>query len=722
MASTTATLSPVISNGHSRPLDVEDIFGENVFWHKEMAARLPKATYKQLRATIDNRQPLPLDLADAIATAMKEWAIAKGATHYTHWFQPLTGRTAEKHDSFITPNEGGGAIASFSGKNLIQGEPDASSFPSGGLRATFEARGYTAYDPTSPAFIIENTHGATLCIPTAFASWTGEALDNKTPLLRSEEVLNKEALRALRLLGDKEANRVFSTLGAEQEYFLLDEDLYRRRPDLMATGRTLIGAKPTKGQELDDHYFGTIPNKVIDFMMDAERELYRLGVPIKTRHNEVAPGQYEIAPLFESSNVAADHQQLVMLILQRKAREYGLVALLHEKPFAGVNGSGKHCNYSMATDTGENLLEPGETPHENLVFLFFCTATLLAVYRYQDMLRVAIASAGNDHRLGANEAPPAIISVFLGDQLAEIYDELRGEGTATKSRSSGILGLGTPVLPELPRHASDRNRTSPFAFTGNKFEFRAVGSAQSVSFNVTLLNTALSESIGELADMLAMELKKTKGKKALEKALSSVIVEVMKEAYPIIFNGDNYSEDWQIEAEKRGLLNLRTTADALEHALAEKNIQLFGKTSVLTEQEMRSRHEISIEQYVTTIAIEASTLENLARTAVLPAAIRYLSETLGAADELEEFDMDSSTLVELAGEVNTLVSSLQRSIKDLAAARAGFPEGSAGARHVADIVRPAMAAVRESCDALEKIIPSDLWPLPTYREMLFCNV
>lgn len=721
MALTTAPVHPLKANNRPRPMDVEEIFGENVFWDKELASRLSKSAYKQLRATIDNRKPLSPDLADAIADAMKEWAITKGATHYTHWFQPLTGRTAEKHDSFITPNEGGGAISTFSGKNLIQGEPDASSFPSGGLRATFEARGYTAYDPTSPAFIIENTHGATLCIPTAFASWTGEALDNKTPLLRSEEVLNRQALRALRLLGDKETERVFSTLGAEQEYFLLDEALYNRRQDLMATGRTLIGAKPAKGQELDDHYFGTIPHKVLDFMMDAERELYRLGIPIKTRHNEVAPGQYEIAPLFESSNVAADHQQLVMLVLQRKARDYGLVTLLHEKPFSGVNGSGKHCNYAMATDTGENLLEPGDTPHENLVFLFFCTAILLSVYRYQDMLRIAVASAGNDHRLGANEAPPAIISVFLGDQLTEIYDELHGNGKATRSRSSGFLGLGTPVLPEIPRHASDRNRTSPFAFTGNKFEFRAVGSAQSVSFNVTLLNTAISESVEEMSDMLEAKLKEYKGKKALEKALSAVIKSVMEEAYPIIFNGDNYSQEWQLEAAERGLLNLPTCADALEHALAEKNVQLFGKTGVLTEQEMRSRHEIAVERYVTTVAIEASTLESLARTAVLPAAIRYLREALETADEVQDFEMDASALLEIAEEVNDLVDDLHKSIRELSTVRKGIPEGSAAARYMADTVRPAMATTRQACDGLEALVPSDLWPLPTYREMLFSN-
>ncbi|MDX1531053.1 MAG: glutamine synthetase III, partial [Rhodothermales bacterium] len=510
MPRTTATApSPTYTNGRHvarEVFDIEDHFGENAFWYAEMKARLPKSVYKSLRATIRKGEPLSADVADAVAMAMKEWAVERGVTHYTHWFQPLTGRTAEKHDSFVTPNEGGGAMAEFSGANLIQGEPDASSFPSGGLRATFEARGYTAYDPTSPAFIIEGENGGTLCIPTAFASWTGDALDYKTPLLRSMEALHAQCRRALKLLGEKDVSRVFSTLGSEQEYFLVDETFVAQRPDLAVAGRSLIGAKPPKGQELDDHYFGTIPDRVVSFMQEAEQELYRLGVPIKTRHNEVAPSQYEIAPIFENANVAADHQQLIMMTLQRLARHYGMVCLLHEKPFAGINGSGKHCNFSVATDTGLNLLEPGDTPHANLLFLFFCTAVIKAVHAHQDLLRASVASAGNDHRLGANEAPPAIISVFLGDQLTHVYEQIREAGKATESRSSGFLGLGSPVLPQLPRHAGDRNRTSPFAFTGNKFEFRAVGSSQSVSFPVTVLNAIVAEAVDHMATRLEEEL------------------------------------------------------------------------------------------------------------------------------------------------------------------------------------------------------------------------
>jgi glutamine synthetase len=708
------------ANGRSTaPFDVESIFAENVFWYKEMKARLPKAVYRQLRATIEKSQPLPEDLADAIAKAMKEWAVERGATHFTHWFQPLTGRTAEKHDSFVTPNEGDGAVSEFSGKNLIQGEPDASSFPSGGLRATFEARGYTAYDPTSPAFLIEGENGATLCIPTAFASWNGEALDNKTPLLRSIETINEQALRALKLFGDTDINRVFPTVGAEQEYFLIDKEHYRLRPDLMSAGRTLIGAKPPRGQEMEDHYFGSIPDNVLAFMMEVELELYRLGVPIKTRHNEVAPSQYEIAPLFENANVAADHQQLVMMTLQRIAPRYGMQVLLHEKPFAGVNGSGKHCNYSLATDTGMNLLDPGDDPHENLLFLFFCTAVLLAVYRYQDLLRAAIASAGNDHRLGANEAPPAILSVFLGAQLTDVYDQLLEQGKATSSSDKGFLGLGSPVLPRLPRDAGDRNRTSPFAFTGNKFEFRAVGSSQSISFPVTVLNVIVAEAVAEMTTMLEKELGRKKSKKALETATAAVIKRVMEEARTIVFNGDNYSDEWHKEAEERGLLNLRTTADALERLLEKKNREVFAACSVLTEHELESRYEIAAEQYVKTINIEGATLEHLARTEVLPGALRYLGEIL-AAVEVSEFGLDGSEAKELAQEVNGLIGDLRRATRTLAETRAGLPEGNGEAvRYAADRLRPAMASVREACDALESLVPTDLWALPTYREMLF---
>ena len=542
------------------PMDIERIFGENTFGLEEMKSRLPKSVFKSILATIEKGEPIDSNIADTVALAMKEWAVERGATHFTHWFQPLTGYTAEKHDSFITPNKGGGAIAQFSGKELIQGEPDASSFPSGGVRATFEARGYTAWDPTSPAFIIENPKGSYLAIPTAFASWTGEALDNKTPLLRSINVLNKEALKILRLFDVKNVHSVNTTVGCEQEYFLVDEQFFYRRPDLMNTGRTLIGAKPPRGQELDDHYFGSIPDRVLSCMLETEKELYRLGVPVKTRHNEVAPSQYEIAPIFENTNVAADHQQVVMMILQRVARKYGLVCLLHEKPFAGINGSGKHNNWSMATDTGMNLLEPGDNPHDNMQFLFFCTAVVRAVYKHQDLLRISVASAANDHRLGANEAPPAILSVFLGDQLEDIFQQLE-EGPAKTSKQGGLMGLGVPVLPDLPKHAGDRNRTSPFAFTGNKFEFRAVGSSQSISFPNTVLNVIVAESLEEMGGMLEAKLKgKKKNKKAFEEAVASVLSEVLHDAKAIIFNGDGYSEAWHKEAEKRGLLNLRDDA------------------------------------------------------------------------------------------------------------------------------------------------------------------
>ncbi|MEM1044093.1 MAG: glutamine synthetase III [Bacteroidota bacterium] len=708
-------------NGHASPaaFDIQKIFGEKVFWYPEMKARLPKATYKKLRATIEKSEPLPEDVADAVAMAMKEWAVEHGVTHYTHWFQPLTGRTAEKHDSFITPNEGGGAVAEFSGANLIQGEPDASSFPSGGLRATFEARGYTAYDPTSPAFIIENENGSTLCIPTAFASWTGEALDHKTPILRSMEALNREATRALHLLGHSDVQRVYATLGSEQEYFLVDAAYYRERPDLNTAGRTLLGAAPPRGQEMDDHYFGSIPDRVLSYMQEVELELYRLGVPVKTRHNEVAPGQYEIAPIFENANVAADHQQLVMMTLQRVARRYGMVCLLHEKPFAGLNGSGKHCNFSMSTDTGTNLLEPGETPHDNLLFLFFCTAVLKAVHEYQGLLRASIASAANDHRLGANEAPPAIISVFLGDQLTDVYDQLLDEGKATSSKESGFLGLGTPVLPRLPRHAGDRNRTSPFAFTGNKFEFRAVGSSQSVSFPVTILNTITAEAIRTLADAAEKKLGKKRSKKALEAAVSEVITEAMKEARPVIFNGDGYADAWQQEAKKRGLLNLKTTVEALGTLCDDKNVAVFETHKVLTRHELESRHEIFTEQYVMTLGIEAATTEHMAQTMVLPAAVQYLSDLASTVERGADIGLAFGGVKETAQEVGALIDDLRAALGTLAKRRAAAARAKDEAKAMQAKVIPAMGAVRDACDALEGVVPAALWPLPTYREMLF---
>lgn len=720
-------LAPTVrsaANGHPRAdhplMDVEALFGQNTFGLAQMKARLPKAVYKRLVATVEHGEPFDETVADAVALAMKEWAVERGATHFTHWFQPLTGRTAEKHDSFITPNAGGGAIAEFSGKTLFQGEPDASSFPSGGLRATFEARGYTAYDPTSPAFLIEHNGSATLCIPTAFASWTGEALDHKIPLLRSMEALNQAALRALKLLGDTTAARVTATLGAEQEYFLVDEAFYLQRPDLATCGRTLVGAKPPRGQELEDHYFGSIPERVMAFMNAAEVELYRLGVPVATRHNEVAPGQYEIAPVFENANVAADHQQVVMMTLQRVAARFGFACLLHEKPFDGVNGSGKHCNVSMATDTGLNLLDPGETPHDNLVFLFFCTAVLQAVHRHQGLLRASIAHAGNDHRLGANEAPPAILSVFLGDQLSDVFDQIADEGRATESAESGFLGLGTPVLPRLPRHAGDRNRTSPFAFTGNKFEFRAVGSSQSVSFPVTVIHTIVAEAIDDLAGKLEAALgKRRRSGKAIEAAAHDVLAEAIREVRAIVFNGDGYSDEWHAEAERRGLLNLKTTPDALAEITSERAVAAFERYGVLSAKELASRQEIFTEQYVKTINIEAATTESLARTVVLPAAVRYLAELGEGAAMAAEFGLEDTGAKAVATEIVTQVNALQREVAALTEARLGAHHADDEARAMLDDVIPAMGRVRLACDTLERHVAADLWPLPTYREMLF---
>ena len=718
-------LAPARSaNGHvraARPyVDVEALFGRNTFGLAQMKARLPKAVYKRLVGTVERGEPFDETVADAVAQAMKEWAVERGATHFTHWFQPLTGRTAEKHDSFLTPNAGGGAIAEFSGKTLFQGEPDASSFPSGGLRATFEARGYTAYDPTSPAFLIEHNGSATLCIPTAFASWTGEALDHKIPLLRSMEALHTAALRALRLLGDTTATRVTATLGAEQEYFLVDESFYLQRPDLATCGRTLVGAKPPRGQELEDHYFGSIPERVMAFMNAVEEELYALGVPVATRHNEVAPGQYEIAPVFENANVAADHQQVVMMTLQRTAPRYGFACLLHEKPFDGVNGSGKHCNVSMGTDTGLNLLEPGETPHDNLVFLFFCTAVLQAVFHHQGLLRASIAHAGNDHRLGANEAPPAILSVFLGDQLSDVFDQIADEGRASSSTASGLLGLGTAVLPTLPRHAGDRNRTSPFAFTGNKFEFRAVGSSQSVSFPVTVFNTITAEAIADLSGKLEAALgKRRRTARAIEEAAQGVLAEAIRACRAIIFNGDGYSDEWHAEAERRGLLNLRTTPEALAQITAPTTVAAFEAFGVLSEKELASRQEISVEQYVKTINIEAATTESLARTVVLPAAVRFLAQLGEAAEAAEEFGLKDTGAKAVATEIVTQINALQASVGALTKARLAAHEAKDEARAMLTKVIPAMTKVRLACDTLERHVAADLWPLPTYREMLF---
>lgn len=710
-------------NGSSKsafePMNIERIFGENTFGLEQMKSRLPKNIFRSLLATIEKGRPLDMTIADAVAMAMKEWAVDKGATHFTHWFQPLTGYTAEKHDSFITPNKGGGAIVEFSGRDLIQGEPDASSFPSGGLRVTFEARGYTAWDPTSPAFIIENQNGKYLAIPTGFASWAGEALDHKIPLLRSLNALEKQALRVLRLLGDDVAQRVNVTVGAEQEYFLVDEEFYYRRPDLEICGRTLIGSKPPRGQELSDHYFGSIPDRVLAYMLEVERELYRLGVPIKTRHNEVAPSQYEIAPIYENANISADHQQLVMLTLRKVARKYGLVCLIHEKPFAGINGSGKHNNWSMTTDTGENLLDPGDTPHENIVFLFFCAAVLRAVHRHQDLLRASVASAGNDHRLGASEAPPAIMSVFLGRQLSDVFDRLKA-GSKGKSAKSGLLGLGVDTLPTLPRHAGDRNRTSPFAFTGNKFEFRAVGSSQSITFPNVVLNTIVAEALDEMGTMLEEKLGDSDGA-SREQAVADVISSVLTESDAIVFDGDGYADAWHEEAARRGLLNLPNTLDALELLPQEKNVALFSKYGVLSERELLSRHEILVEQYFLAINIEGETLESLARTMVLPAAVRYLKDLVTTIDESNDLGIDVTGVRDTAEEVARLINGLRGAVNELI--KQNKEQGGDAvidkARHIYDNVRPSMIEVRYYADRLERAVPHDYWPLPTYREILF---
>ena len=684
------------------------VFASNVFSANLQRHRLPKHVYRALQRTLEHGEALDTSLADQVAQAMKDWAMERGATHYTHWFQPLTGSTAEKHDSFYAPAGDGTAIAEFSGKELIQGEPDASSFPTGGIRATFEARGYTAWDPTSPAFILENPNGALLCIPTAFTSWTGEALDNKIPLLRSMDALSGAAIRALELLGSAEgADRVFTTVGPEQEYFLIDEQYYFERPDLLTTGRTLFGAKPPKGHELDDHYFGSIPERILACMMETEQELAKLGVPVKTRHNEVAPNQYELAPIFENSNVGCDHQQLTMQVMQNVARRYGLVCLMHEKPFAGVNGSGKHNNWSMGTDEGENLMEPGDTPHENLQFLFFCAAVIQAVNAHQALLRASIASPGQDHRLGANEAPPAIISIFLGSELEKVFTAIEA-GKAQQSKPGSFLGLGTPVLPPLPLHGGDRNRTSPFAFTGNKFEFRALGSSMSLALPNTVLNTIVAEAIDDLAGKLKTALK---GSGNLEKAVAKVVKESYAANKRIVFGGDNYSPEWHAEAEKRGLYNLRSTPDALPWLVDKGTVALFKKYKVLSKRELESRHEVFLEQYAVKINIESETAAAIARTEILPAAVRHLNELKAAG------------LEELIGEVEPLIKELHFAILKLEDANLKDNQddktAARWAAYMHDRVIPAMDDVREVADRLEGLVADDLWPLPKYSEMLF---
>jgi len=693
-----------------------DIYGSLVFNDAAQKLYLSKDVYKKLKATALKYEALDPSIADQVAQGMKEWALSHGVSHYTHWFIPLTGLGAEKHDTFLEPTVEGGAIAEFDGKTLIKGEPDASSFPSGGTRATFEARGYTAWDPTSPAFIQEEVNGATLTIPTAFVSYTGEALDFKTPLLRSVEALSVQALRLLRVFGNKTAKHVYTTMGPEQEYFLIDRKYYELRPDLIAGGRTLFGAPPYRGQELEDHYFGAIRERILAFMMDLDRELWRLGIPSKTRHNEVAPAQFEMAPIFEKSSLAADHNMIVMELMRRIALRHGLVCLLHEKPFAAINGNGKHNNWSMSTDENENLLEPGKTPHENAQFLAFLVATISAVDKYAELLRIGIAGPGNDHRLGANEAPPAIISIFLGDQLQDIVDQLEA-GKASKSKSGGVMELGVSTLPPLPKDATDRNRTSPFAFTGNKFEFRAVGSTAAIYWPNTILNTIVAESL----DQMATELEKGKGD--LHGTLATVLQKEIKAHKRVIFNGNGYSQEWHAEAAKRGLPNLKTTVDAL-HVMPKKEYkELFAKYKVLNEKEYDAREEIIWERYVKILNIEANATVDIARNQILPAALGYqskLASTIGLTAAVTKGPQKGQH--ELLENISKGVSELYESVEILddliEKANAGSSLHQIAAS-LKDSVLPAQLKVREIADWLEGYVDDEAWPLPKYREMLF---
>ncbi len=694
--------------------NIPELFGSMVFNDQAMRQHLPASTYQALMRTVENGRRLDLSVANQVAAAMKDWAIEKGATHFTHWFQPMTGITAEKHDSFISPAPGGKVIMEFSGKELIKGESDASSFPTGGLRATFEARGYTAWDATSYAFIKDGT----LCIPTAFCSYGGEALDKKTPLLRSMEVLSKQAVRVLRLFGNTEASLVRTTVGPEQEYFLIDKAMYDRRKDLINTGRTLFGARPSKGQELDDHYYGAIKDRVAAYMRDLDEELWKLGVLCKTEHNEGAPSQHEMAPIFTTANIAADHNQLTMELMKKVAARHNLVCLLHEKPFAGVNGSGKHNNWSLQTDTGMNLLEPGDTPHENAQFLLFLCAVLRAVDEYQDMLRVSIASAGNDHRLGAAEAPPAVVSIFLGDELTAILESLESD-TAYAASNPVQLRVGVHTLPRFPKDTTDRNRTSPFAFTGNKFEFRMLGSSQPVSEPNVVLNTAVAASLDEFATEL-------EGAADFTAALGALIRRVIKAHKRIIFNGNGYDDAWLEEAARRGLENLPTTADCLPCYVRQKNIDLFGKYGVYSEAEMRARYDIYLQNYAKVLHIEAHTMVSMTQKDILPAALRYgreLADTLLAKRAALPGVSCAATEETLLTRVNDLTEALSGRLGALRTCldEADRPDWNAlgRAEYYRDAVVPAMAALREAADALEVLVAKDLWPIPSYGDILF---
>jgi glutamine synthetase len=692
--------------------DIPSIFGSMVFNDDVMKQRLPKEIYKALKRTVKEHKSLDLQTANVIATAMKDWAIEKGATHFTHWFQPMTGITAEKHESFISPVGDDNIVMEFSGKELVRGESDASSFPSGGIRSTFEARGYTAWDPTSYAFIKNDT----LCIPTAFCSYSGEALDKKTPLLRSMEVIDREAVRVLRLFGNNDVKRVATTVGPEQEYFLIDKDLYEKRPDLIYCGRTLFGARPPKGQELEDHYFGSIKPRVSAFMKELNEELWKLGILAKTEHNEVAPAQHELAPIFTTTNIAADHNQLTMELMKTIANKYNLVCLLHEKPFAGVNGSGKHNNWSMCTDTGINLLEPGETPHENAQFLLFLSAIIKAVDDYQDLLRISVSSAGNDHRLGANEAPPAIISMFLGDELTAILEAIEND-TKFDQREKAFMEIGSTVIPHFPKDTTDRNRTSPFAFTGCKFEFRMLGSSFSISDSNVILNTIVAETLSQFADKL-------KNTSDFNEALAELIKDTIKNHKKIIFNGNNYSEEWVKESSKRGLLNLKSTVDALPYFVSEKNIELFTKHNIFSESEIHSRYEIMLEGYSKVIHIEALTMIDMVKRSIIPSVLNYLKDVSETASLKKSINANFNCQLEesLIESISSLSSSLYMKLIDLensvleARSQDTSPET---AKYYREFVFVNMQSLRSVVDELETLVGKKYWPFPTYGDLLF---
>ena len=701
-----------MENNHS----IMDIFGINVFNDKAMRQYLPKSVYYELRKTIEGRKELDPAIADVVAAAIKKWAIEKGVTHYTHWFQPLTGFTAEKHDSFLTPpREDGSVMMEFSGKDLIKGEPDASSFPSGGLRATFEARGYTTWDCTSPAFVREDAAGAILCIPTAFCSFTGEALDQKTPLLRSMEAVQTQALRILRLFGNTASQKVIPSIGAEQEYFLIDREKYLQRKDLIYTGRTLFGAMPPKGQELDDHYFGTIRQRVAGYMHQVNEELWKMGVPAKTQHNEVAPAQHELAPIYAEANLAADHNQIMMQTLKRVASQQGLVCLLHEKPFAGVNGSGKHNNWSLTTDDGINLLDPGKKPHENKQFLLILACILKAVDTHADLLRESAANVGNDHRLGAHEAPPAIISVFLGEQLDDLLDQLLSTGSATHSLKGGILHTGVRTLPDVRKDATDRNRTSPFAFTNNKFEFRMVGSRDSIAPSTVVINTIAAEAFADACDILEEA-------EDFDTALHDLIIQYFAEHRKIIFGGNGYSDEWVAEAERRGLPNLGSMIDAIPALVTDKSIRMFERFHVFSESELHSRAEIKYETYNKAVNIEALTMIDMAVKQIIPAVIGYTGTLSGIIQSMNAINVSSSVQKELLSDISSLLDEASGAVKilqEVSREAAGIADNKTKAHYYHSFVLPAMEALRRPIDKLEMLVDKEVWPMPSYGDLLF---